>query len=253
MRFADDIIFISRDGQELQRMIDEFRVEGRKAGLQINANETVLLSNQEVPPNIVIEEIEIKVEEEAIYPGQLNSFKERMSREFRRRRAKGWRNFRSLKQIFESKMSMDLKTKIFDSCILPVLTYGAQTWAATRKQLNDLATSQIAMKRSMIGIKMRDRWRNTDIRKKSRVRNCRYMAKKLKWSYAEHITRRKEGRWEKKVLEWTPRERKRMVGRPSARWHDKINSNNGIAWGGDPRVHSRWKKVGEAYAQQWAH
>ncbi len=105
----------------------------------------------------------------------------------------------------------------------------------------------------MIGITMRDRWRNTDIRKKSRVRDCRYVAEKLKWSYAGHITRREEGRWEKKVLEWTPRKGKRRVGRPSTRWHDEIKSNNGIAWGRDARVRSRWKKFGEAYAQEWAH
>ncbi len=138
-------------------MVDEFSAENRKAGLQINANKTVLLSNKEVPPKIIINGNEIKLEEEAIYLGQLISFKEWISREIRRRRAKGWRNYWSLKPIFKSRMSIDLKAKIFESCISPVVTYGAQAWAATQKQLNDLATSQIAMERSTIGIKVRDR------------------------------------------------------------------------------------------------
>ncbi len=80
----------------------------------------------------------------------------------------------------------------------------------------------------MIGIKVRDRWRNTDIRKKSRVRDCRYVAKKLKWLYAGHIPRRKEGRWEKKVLEWE------WTFSGKGRWvdpsQDGIKSNNSIAW-----------------------
>ncbi|CAH2217490.1 jg7765 [Pararge aegeria aegeria] len=44
--------------------------------------------------------------------------------------------------------------------------------------------------------------------------------RKLKWQWAGHIVRRKDGRWGPKVLEWQPRTGERCVGRPPMRWTD---------------------------------
>ncbi len=50
-------------------------------------------------------------------------------------------------------MSTELKVKVFESCAIPVVIYGAQMWAPTRKQLSTLSTSRTALERAMIGIK----------------------------------------------------------------------------------------------------
>jgi len=44
----------------------------------------------------------------------------------KRRIRLGWAAFGKLKLIFKSKMNNSLKRKVFDSCVLPVLTYGAK-------------------------------------------------------------------------------------------------------------------------------
>jgi hypothetical protein len=64
------------------------------------------------------------------------------------------------------------------------------------------------------------------------------------------ISRRTDGRWGIRILEWKPRLDKRSVGRPQARWSDDLRRTAGKSW---MRVEDRvrWREVGEAYAQQW--
>ncbi len=66
-------------------------------------------------------------------------------------------------------------------------------------------------------------------------------------------SRRGEDRWEKIIVDWTPREGKRRVGRPKTRWEDEIINYGGVAWRRDARDRKRWANVGEAYALGWAH
>lgn len=149
---------------------------------------------------------------------------------------------------------METKKRIFESNVLSVLLYGAQTWALTEGQLLGLARTQIAMERSMLNIKRKDKISNTSIRNRTKIMDCRYKCKKLKFNYAGHVARGEGGdRWERKVLEWTPRGQKRKVGRPKIRWEDEIIRHSGIAWKRTVSNRDRWKRVGEAYAQGWAH
>lgn len=105
----------------------------------------------------------------------------------------------------------------------------------------------------MVGVKRKDRIRNTEIRGKTKARDCRYSIKKQKFDYAGHVVRKGDESWEKRVMEWYPREGKRSRGRPKTRWEDELIQNNGICWKRDALVRDRWKRAWEAYAQGWAH
>ncbi|CAH2234109.1 jg1188 [Pararge aegeria aegeria] len=78
------------------------------------------------------------------------------------------------------------------------------------------------MERAMLGVSLRDRIRNVVIRRRTKVTDIAQRVAKLKWQWAGHIVRRKDGRWGPKVLEWQPRTGKRSVGRPPTRWTDDI-------------------------------
>ena len=45
----------------------------------------------------------------------------------------GWRKFGQLNIVFKSNMPFCLKRKLFDQCVLPVLTYGCETWTLNSK------------------------------------------------------------------------------------------------------------------------
>ncbi|CAH2267228.1 jg14699 [Pararge aegeria aegeria] len=55
---------------------------------------------------------------------------------------------------------------------------------------------------------------------RTRVTDIAQRVEKLKWQWAGHIVRRRDGRWGPKVLEWQSRTGKRSVGRPPTRWAD---------------------------------
>ena len=57
------------------------------------------------------------------YVGQIVSFEDKMGSELKSRTTKAWAH----RDIFDSKINTEGKIKILESCIYPVLTYGAQT------------------------------------------------------------------------------------------------------------------------------
>ncbi|VVC89536.1 unnamed protein product [Leptidea sinapis] len=57
--------------------------------------------------------------------------------------------------------------------------------------------AQRAMERAMLGVSLRDRIRNEEIRRRTKVTGIVQMIAKLKWQWAGHIVRRTDGRWGK--------------------------------------------------------
>ncbi|CAH2239689.1 jg12465 [Pararge aegeria aegeria] len=66
----------------------------------------------------------------------------------------------------------------------------------------------------MLGVSLRDKIRNVEIRRRTTLTDIAQRVAKLNWQWAGHIVRRRDGRWGPKVLEWQPRTGKRSVGRP---------------------------------------
>ncbi|CAH2227572.1 jg22369, partial [Pararge aegeria aegeria] len=71
------------------------------------------------------------------------------------------------------------------------MTYGSETWSLTMGLIRRLRVTQRAMERAMLGVSLRDRIRNVEIRRRTRVTA---IVAKLKWQWAGHIVRRKDGR-----------------------------------------------------------
>ena len=83
--------------------------------------------------------------------------------DFRQRRGITRSNFWKLQIIWRSNnLSLHLKLRLFDSLILSILLYGAESWTLTiiKNQLNSFATSCY---RVMLNIKRTDRIRNDRI------------------------------------------------------------------------------------------
>ncbi len=131
---------------------------------------------------------------------------------------------------------MEVKKKILESCTLPVLTYGSQTWAITEAQNLKLGRIQIAMEPSLAGIKWRDKMRITYIKELTGAKDCTFIFKKLKFDYAGHLARErrisgKDGCWNDiQGKESGNREGHQLVGKV------KIIKHTGILWGRNARV-----------------
>ncbi|XP_028175804.1 uncharacterized protein LOC114364024 [Ostrinia furnacalis] len=187
-----------------------------------------------------------------VYLGQTVQLgRSNFEKEVNRRIQLGWAAFGKLREILTSEIPQCLKTKVFDQCVLPVMVYGSETWSLTMGLIRRLKVTQRAMERAMLGVSLRDRIRNEEIRRRTRVTDIARRIAKIKWQWAGHIARRADGRWGRKVLEWRPRAGRRSVGRPPTRWTDDLVKVAGSTWMQAAQDRSLWKSLGEAFVQQW--
>ena len=113
------------------------------------------------------------------------------------------------------------KRKLFDSCVLPALLYGAETWVFTDTQLKRLAVAQRRMERRMINVTLLDRVSNERLRQITKVKDVVEEAKKKKGNWMKKIEEMAASRWARRLTEWQPREdAHRGRGRPRRRWRD---------------------------------
>ena len=253
LRFADDVALLSNSGDELQSMLTALDEQSRTVGLKINMQKTkVILNNLGKAQRFEIGGEAVEVVNEYVYLGQVVTPDPNHEAEIIRRIRMGWSAFGRHSQIMNGSLPLSLKKKVYDSCILPVLTYGAETWRLTKRVQLKLRTTQRAMERKMVGVTLRDKKRAEWIREQTRVKDILVEIKKKKWVWAGHVMRRQDNRWSLRVTEWIPREGKRGRGRPKVRWADEIKKFAGIKWSQLAQDRDNWRSMGEAFALQWA-
>ena len=91
---------------------------------------------------------------------------------------------------------------------------------------------------------------NMWIRSQTRVVDVIERVASLKWKWAAYIARMSDNRWTRTMLQWrTPV--KRPTGRPPERWTYSIKRFAGQSWQQVAMDREKWRKLGEAYIQQW--
>lgn len=242
LRFADDIVLFSNCPTELEIMINELNTASKLRGLKMNPLKTkIMTSSASVPislDNTVIEQVS-----EYIYLGQILSTEDRQSQEVSRRITIAWKKYWSLKSIVKGNHSTNIKKQVLESCILPTLTYGCQTWALTEANKNKIKTTQNKMQRSLLNIKKEQKIRNSTINTRLKAKRVEEIITHLKFKWAGHISRSNEKKWSKQLTEWIPLDRKRNRGRQKKRWSDEIKIKFGPLWSRHARDREKWKHM----------
>lgn len=248
LRFADDLVILEEDPRKLEYMIQTLISRSREVGLEINLTKTKMMTNS-TPIDITNNGQKFEYVEEYVYLGQIISPNDQMSKEIDKRIATGWKKFWALKEVMKSKeLSIKIKKKTFDTCILPCITYGCETWALTKHHREKLERCQKGMERSMLGLKLKDRVRSTDIRHKTKLTDILSRIDQLKWRWTGHMLRCKKEKWSKKVTVWYPRDGVRSRGRKARRWEDELKLTVGAHWTRVAMDRQQWKELEEAFA-----
>lgn len=246
LRFADDIVLISNDAEELQQMVSELQEECAKVGLEANEDKTKVMTNS-TPSPIKLQNATLEYVKKYVYLGQLLSFEEKEA-EVERRISNAWKKFWSLKDLFNLNLPTHVRKYIFDSSVLPILTYGCQMWNNCQSTMNKLIVCQRSMERALLKISIMSHTRATDIRSMTNFEDVIRRAKSLKWDWAGHIIRLDDNRWTKLVTEWTPYGNTRRVGRQQKRWRDELKSFR-PDYQRLARDRTKWKELGEQFKQ----
>ena len=75
-----------------------------------------------------------------------------------------WREISSL--ITNQQIPLEARTKVYCACVRPVLLYGSETWALTKKLEKILESCDCRMLRYMAGIRWEDRISNSEVANK---------------------------------------------------------------------------------------
>lgn len=153
---------------------------------------------------LLISSTPLEYVQDFIYLGQLVSFINREEKEIQGRVTKAWNQYWSINSLFKLQLPMTSKKGFFDSSILPVLNYSAQTRSNHIQTTNAIRTCQRSMERSVLGVRRTDRVRCRDIREVTNFEDAVEKSKKLKWDWAVHVFRMSDNRWTSLITDWIP-------------------------------------------------
>ena len=144
-----------------------------------------------------------------VYLGQNITAEHNIRREITRRNGAGWNSFNSIKTVLIATTDKSLRSQLFNSTVLPAMSYGSETWSLTKADETRLAVAERAMERRMLKISIRDKIKNETIREMSGVQDIVLEARRSKMRWAGHVARLKDNRWTSRIIDWYSREIKR--------------------------------------------
>ncbi|KAK6750334.1 hypothetical protein RB195_002356 [Necator americanus] len=126
LRFADDIVLITPSISQTERMLTEFDETCGCIGLQLNLQKMMFMSN-EFPIHAQLNE-HISVHQLRLYVSE-NEHNERPDPELGRRRRAAWGAYKSIEDVVKNTRNTRLRAHLFNTTVLPALTYASETWA----------------------------------------------------------------------------------------------------------------------------
>ena len=118
-------------------MLQELSDESRQIGLKMNITKTKVMVVDNTPINV--NNVLIENVPGYVYLGQHYSLKEKnQDKEIQRRIMAGWAAYSKHRDIFKSNLATCLKRQVYNSCVLPAMTYGAETWHWPNKHRTNL-------------------------------------------------------------------------------------------------------------------
>ncbi|EYC24887.1 hypothetical protein Y032_0013g2158 [Ancylostoma ceylanicum] len=234
LAYADDIVLLAQNFEDLQGMTEMLHQAAAQVGLQINFTKTkwMRLSNEihtETQVPIAIDEKVIERANHFVYLGQKLSFPRNPVDEIRHRiQAARSAYFKYRLFLRQPRVEMRLKRKLINMCILPSLLYGCETWVWTKEAALSLRAAQRRLERAILGVRLSDRIRSKVLRRRTGFKDWVVIALQRKWKYAARLARRSpESTWARAATDWLPHGR-RSVGRPRTRWLDDFARFAGV-------------------------
>ncbi|KAE9412934.1 hypothetical protein Angca_009386, partial [Angiostrongylus cantonensis] len=117
-----------------------------------------------------------------------------------------WGAFKSIEDVVKRTMNTRLRAHLFDSTVLPALTYASETWSLHKQDERSLSVIERAVERTMLGVSLftqvRNGIRSSDLRQRSKMKDAVLYAKQPKIRWAGHVLRKNDNRWARAASGW---------------------------------------------------
>ncbi|KAE9415800.1 hypothetical protein Angca_002408, partial [Angiostrongylus cantonensis] len=117
-----------------------------------------------------------------------------------------WGAFKRIEDVLKRTKNTRLRAHLFDSTVLPALTYASETWSLHKQDERTHSVIERVVERTMLGVsrftQVRDGIRSSDLRQRSKTKYGVLYAKQSKIMWAGHVLRMSDIRWTRAVSDW---------------------------------------------------
>ena len=232
LRYADDIVLIASNVNELQQLLDKVREASEKAGLFLNAKKTKTMAirrhpamNDETP--IIINGYAVENVKQFTYLGAVFTNTYDDSLEIKRRIAIAKNATIALTNIWKNR-SITLRTKLrlLNSLVFPVASYGSECWVLKKKDQKRIGSFELWCYRRVLRISWTEKKTNDEVLRRI---NCNDrlldILNKRKLKFVGHVMR-SESLGKNLLTGMVLGNRGR--GRPKTRYSDNIRDICGL-------------------------
>ena len=144
----------------------------------------------------------------------------RMEGELERRIGMALSTFGAMKaKVFGNRgLSQKAKMQVYNAMVVPVMTYGCESWVLREKEKSRLQATEMSVLRRIVGVTRMDHIRNEEIRHRVQQRSIVDVVRERRESWRVKVME-KSGRLAERVMAGEV-EGRRPRGRPRKRWGD---------------------------------
>ena len=126
--------------------------------------------------------------------------------------------------LSDRRMPTGVKGRVYRTMVRPVLIYGSEAWTLRRREEERLERTEMRMLRWILGLTLRDKKRNDDIRRILGVACITDKVREARLRWYGHVQRREDDDCVKRILEANVGGQ-RSRGRQRKRWIDVVKHN----------------------------
>ena len=221
--YADDIGLLSSNRTQMQRKTNKISEISGKVGLRINTQKTKILRiNAATNDPIMLNEEELENVTTFEYLGSKIDESGGTDADVTARINKARSAFACLNKIWSSTaLSIRTKLRLFQSNVMSVLLYGAETWFLNKVHIAKLQTYVNKCLRRIHKIFWPNIISNEELLQISNLAAIRHIIKQRKWRWLGHTLRKNQNDITRQALRWNPQGRRRP-GRPRNTWRREL-------------------------------
>lgn len=190
--YADDVVFVDNQTSSLADCLTQFEKEASHLGLHTSWQKTKLqVLCQEgacVPMQVCGHDIDIV--QEFTYLGSIQDSDGRCSRDIARRIGLASSAMRSMQRLWSQRsISLVTKLRIYQTCVLPVLLYSAETWTLLSQDLQRLQSFHMRSQRQILQIRWYDFITNGEVIRRTGMETIANIIDRRRHALFGHVVR----------------------------------------------------------------
>ena len=149
--YADDLAILDITSTATQNRLESWQKVLTDNGLKINVAKTEHLSTRENPLPMTLNGEELKQVDHFKYLGSVIDKDGTIDKDVDLRVQAAWLSWRQLTGVlYDRKIPLRLKAKVYEAIIRPALTYGSECWAMKVTNKGKIATTEMMMFRGIL-------------------------------------------------------------------------------------------------------